>query len=171
MLEVPINIYVHCLILVTVLSAIFIYYISKVIKKEVNHALHQNISSVIHKLDTSMIPHDVKEKLKKFFENVDLKKAFNKDSPTTTLNNDWLFTTIPMVVGLLYLGLFVLLYMLRFAQVELPDMMEILKINIITFAFIGIVEYIFFTRVASKYIPVPPSLIARTFLQDVKNIL
>ena len=40
--------------------------------------------------------------------------------------------------------------------------------NIIIFVFIGTIEFIFFTKVASKYIPVTPDLLSKTILERLK---
>ena len=43
--------------------------------------------------------------------------------------------------------------------------------NIVTFLFIGIVEYLFFVNVAFKYIPAPPSLLTASFVNKFKSEL
>ena len=43
--------------------------------------------------------------------------------------------------------------------------------NVILFALIGVVEYLFFTRVASKYIPTSASFISASLIDSVKNQL
>jgi hypothetical protein len=45
----------------------------------------------------------------------------------------------------------------------------ILKENIITFMFVGLVEYLFFTQIAFKYIPAPPSTMVSTLVNAFKE--
>ena len=49
---------------------------------------------------------------------------------------------------------------------------EIFIENIVIFAFVGLIEYLFFTQIASKYIPVTPDVAGTTILQRIDdNIL
>ena len=41
--------------------------------------------------------------------------------------------------------------------------------NVIIFSITGIIEYLFFMNVASKYIPVTPDIISNTMLERVKQ--
>ena len=48
---------------------------------------------------------------------------------------------------------------------------HILIENTIVFILIGIVEYMFFTKVAIKFIPTPPSLLVNTLIDTIKQQL
>ena len=41
--------------------------------------------------------------------------------------------------------------------------------NILTFTFVGMIEIMFFIKIASKYIPAPPSLVYKAFLESMKK--
>jgi hypothetical protein len=46
---------------------------------------------------------------------------------------------------------------------------KIVLINLITFACVGIIEYLFFTNVAIKYVPTPPSTLVKSFYKNIKT--
>ena len=171
MLELTINIYVHCLILLSVLSCIFVFYVSKIVRTAVNTEIHHNITNLIKKLDLSSITKEYKTKILNALESTNLHKIYGSDTESTTNNNKWLFTTIALIVGLFYFTMIASLTLLSMNKVVLPDLYEIGKMNAIIFGCIGVVEYLFFTRIAVKYIPAPPSMIAKTVLEDVRKII
>jgi hypothetical protein len=41
--------------------------------------------------------------------------------------------------------------------------------NIIIFIFVGAIEYIFFTNIAMKYIPSPPTLLVKTLITALQK--
>ena len=48
---------------------------------------------------------------------------------------------------------------------------EILIENGITFVFVGVIEYWFFSTYAFKYVPMPASLISSTTIDNIKHLL
>ena len=48
-------------------------------------------------------------------------------------------------------------------------MSYIIKENIIIFISIGIIEFLFFTKVSSKYVPILPVQISTTVLERIKE--
>ena len=44
---------------------------------------------------------------------------------------------------------------------------DILIENGLTFFFVGIIEYLFFTKVALNFVPTKPSLLVNTFFDDI----
>ena len=42
--------------------------------------------------------------------------------------------------------------------------------NFIIFSITGIIEYLFFIKVASKYNPIPPNMLLNTVLNKIKKI-
>jgi hypothetical protein len=47
---------------------------------------------------------------------------------------------------------------------------EVVIENLITFTFVGIVEFMFFKHIAFKFIPVAPSFISQQFLEKVQKL-
>jgi hypothetical protein len=48
---------------------------------------------------------------------------------------------------------------------------EILLENTFTFLLVGVLEFVFFTKIASQYIPAPPTLMLKTVIDTLKTNL
>jgi hypothetical protein len=97
-------------------------------------------------------------------------KLFSKeDDKRAKINNQILFymkmTNILIVIMLILFTY----YLLKTKNITIEEIKHLLFENILTFIFIGVIEYFFFTRVALKFIPAPPSLIAKSFITELKN--
>ena len=90
---------------------------------------------------------------------------FSKEDYTRkSINNEVFFyikfTNILLVV---FLILFVF-YLLKTKTLNKEQISEVCLENVLTFMLVGIIEFLFFTNVAMKYIPSEPSLIFTSFI-------
>jgi len=90
---------------------------------------------------------------------------FSKEDYTRkSINNEVFFyikfTNILLVVFLL---LFVF-YLLKTKTLNKEQISEVCLENVLTFMLVGVIEFLFFTNVAMKYIPSEPSLIFTSFI-------
>lgn len=99
-------------------------------------------------------------------------KIFKKDDSTREKNNNQVFFYIKFVnVLLVSFLLFFAYYIYVNKTITINDFKVIILENILTFIGVGVVEYLFFTNVASKYIPVVPSQLYELFITTLKNNL
>lgn len=210
-MPMAINISVHVLILFTILSMLFMFYISKVarnaLNKEISHGLgdavdagfaainkninqnlnagygnspmldkisnmHPEIANAVQKMkatgrvDVSKIGHslngDLVDKLRKSYEKVD---------KTVETHNNWLFNSIIITNVSLFIFVTMLIVILLYQCEQCIPIKHILLENAVTFFFVGIIEYFFFTKIAVKYIPSKPSLIVNSFFDSVEKQL
>lgn len=91
-----------------------------------------------------------------------------KPSRETIINNQWLYFT-----GFLYIiFLLVLLVTIFLTSMYFGHMIPIEHIflkNMILFLFVGIIEYEFFTRIISKYVPLKPSDAIRFLNESIQK--
>lgn len=166
------NISVHVAILLLILSLFFMFYVSKIssaaINKEVGDDINKFLGPVIQKQVGSnpyvanlinKIPFD---KVQTFYSGPDF---------VSTLNNSWLFKLIIFINVAIILAIIYTVFLLRNACGICIPVKDILITNAVIFFFIGIVEYLFFTHIAVKFIPVKPSVIINAFIDDTKNVL
>ena len=86
-------------------------------------------------------------------------------------HNKWVkFLSIILIVFLI-IGLIVTIIILQFSCNKCTGINSIILENIITFIFIGIVEYLFFTKVAFKYVPSPPSTLVTSLFKGFSDNL
>ena len=153
-----VNYFTHALILFTFLSILFIFYISDVTRNafitEISHLIHtafDNVPKVSNKLDLSS-----------------LINAYSKPDKTADLHNKLLFKSLGIINLILWILFIVIIYILKLSYTEL-DMTHILIENAIIFSIIAIVEYLFFTNIALKFVPVEPSFIKKQLINILKK--
>jgi hypothetical protein len=99
-------------------------------------------------------------------------KLFSKEDDKRAKINDQILFYMKMTNILIVIMLILFTYyLLKTKNVFLEEVKYLLFENILTFIFIGVIEYFFFTRVALKFIPAPPSLIAKSFMTALNKDL
>lgn len=166
-----VNVFTHVLILFIFLTAFFILFVSKLTKDmfetEISHLIDGSIDVMLRSLDD-----DTKKKLVLFTNAVPLEKLINKykdPSEYVLEHNKWvgLSAMTAALVGIIILVL--ILYVLYNTCGRCVPLKEILLENVIVFACVGVVEYLFFTRIALKFVPAPPSLLVSSLINKFKS--
>jgi hypothetical protein len=172
-----INISLHVFILFTFLTVFFFAFISKLSKKSINDALGGIIDKQVGNLLTNVDTWD-KKIAPKTYPNIkwaEVNKLATKieanaqgELPEIVANNKKLKIIGWMMIGGLLLLLIGMYVYFRFVKKYDVNIGHIFAGNAIIFAFIGIIEFLFFTKIASKYIPVTPDFVATTLLERIK---
>jgi len=166
-----INCILHIVILFTILGTFFIYYISHVeeraFQKEINNLVDNELKPSLDQLSP-----DNKLRLQQILQQLPLKTLelpYQKSSKYVQINNEWLRSRIWLVVGFGFtiLGALLLMYYIR-CRGKL-DFVGVLVENIIIFIIVGAIEITFFLNIATKYVPVQPSLMTNVFVSHVKD--
>jgi len=164
-----INLILHSLILFTFLTLFFTFFISKVSTQVFNdeisnlteHSLGDKINSIkdntLVKNTMDILPID------KLIAN------YEKPDKAADMSNKGLLNTVFFVNILLWLGLIIVIILLKYNCNSELNIKEILLENAAIFSVVGIIEYFFFTRIALKFVPVQPSFISKQFLESVKS--
>lgn len=96
---------------------------------------------------------------------------FSKEDITRQSINDEIFFYIKFTNILLIVFLIsFLFYLVNNNLLNIDQIKHICLENILTFILVGIVEFLFFTNVAIKYIPTYPSLMFTSFYEDLKKL-
>jgi hypothetical protein len=154
--EFGVNLYLHSVILSTILANLFHSVVSKVERGAIQDQLRDVIGKAVAQVDPAIFSPQQRQQILAVDENA----VYAGDAPTTTLNNDWLFGSTFTVVGLLWATWVLTLWFLYNSRM-LPDVAHVLKENLFVFTLVGVVEILFFLNVALKYIPVPPSTLSK----------
>lgn len=163
-----INVAMHVLILFTILSLFFMLYIAPVER----HALENEIEDQIEDLISSNTVHvsdDMRKILRSDTVN-NIKEVYSKPHKIMEQHNSWLFTSIIMTNVAMFLLVTISTLLLIYQCNQCIPIGHVMLENLITFIFVGFVEYLFFTRVALKYIPTPPSTIVNRVVERLKEI-
>jgi hypothetical protein len=162
---------VHALILFTFLTSFFLLYVSKLSVNE----LKEQLSNLIEN-DLGQMIRENKNKHKNLLEGPlnmlpykKLKEYYSKKDPFQEMNNSWLKESLIITNLSLFIIVIGSIFLISYICSLKVDIMELIQINVLTFLGIGIVEYLFFTRVALNYVPTPPSLLLDTIINNTKN--
>ena len=161
------NILVHVIILFSFLSIFFFMYISRVeseaFKNELGDMIRDRLNDILtENPDITLGLVELKPYIERFIV------KYSTESKESMQRNIML-KFLAVFTVLIILG--IILTIVITVSIECKEKIhigEIIVENIIIFTFIGMVEYMFFTRVASKYIPVMPSLMINTILDTIK---
>jgi hypothetical protein len=97
---------------------------------------------------------------------------FSKQDPTRKQLNDYVFFYTNIINAVLILTIILFgFYLRKTNSMGMDEMKLIFFENILTFVCVGVVEYLFFTKIALKFIPAPPSTMYRSFVNSLKKHL
>lgn len=168
------NISVHVLILFTFLTIFFFVYVSKLSSDSINNALTHTIRTQmdtmlnkLDELDTKIQKYDIPWKdIDKMA--IDISDKAQDDLPEIIANNKKLkIQSFYMITFLFVVLIGIICYYKFYKKVDI-NLKYILVENLIFFIFIGIIEALFFIKIASKYIPVTPDFVSTTLLDRLK---
>lgn len=159
-----INLVVHSLFLFAFLTAFYFLYGSKVAE----NGFKNNIHNVIVKQSQRFKGYS------STLENVPLDRleSYYSSHPDeyVTEHNMWVRYLAYGIIALFVVVLFLISYILHSVCGICINFKTIILENVIVFACIGIIEYLFFTRVAQKYSP-SSATITRGFLAQIQQEL
>ena len=163
--DLGLEIVLHVMILLTFLSIFYIYYISEISK----NSFDKEIGSNIDKLAKKAVEYDKEKKYLSHVPYDDLLKIFEGESDYLKTQNLWLFGSLKAVLITMWIVFIGFIFLLKNSCGSEIDIMSLVKNNAATFILIGIVEYMFFTRVAVKFIPIAPSVLVKSFFSELKQ--
>jgi hypothetical protein len=167
------DIALHVLILFTFLTIFFFAYVSKLEKQTLDNtvsgAINDNTNNFLNNVDSIT---------KKYSVNVDwnavnniadeLIKNSQGEVPEIKSNNEKLFRGSIIAISVAFVLFISTVVFLKYYLGYDIHIGHILLMNVIIFSITGLIEYLFFTNVASKYIPVTPDVISKTMLERAK---
>ena len=166
------NFLMHMMILTLILSFLFFAVIVPKEKSALQHEFRESIRSGIRPLLEEGEP------LRDVVDTIPQEVLISAYSVYTSGENFVLDAlnartrSIAILLDVFAVVLFVACYMgIRYSCGFCSAMVELAVENVITFLVIGVVEYAFFTRVAVRYIPTPPSFFVVTLKSKLMDVL
>jgi hypothetical protein len=175
--DLIINILIHVTILFAFLYFFFFLFISKkaeeVLNNNISNICDDNLPDILSDLDSKYGDKinwkELKEECQNIHDNPNQKINENIDQNNTYYKNLGIYISIGLFLITISYYIYVVYY-----QKETIAIKNILIENFFTFLLIGAIEYIFFVKTASNYIPCYPTSIGGIVLerikQNIKNI-
>ena len=174
-ISLGLNITFHIFILFVFLSVLYFTVIAPLSKKAFQHELDKQIkiseASLMHQLSDSNRKYitDLVQTNKTYVDR--LKDSYSVTSDIVKERNSWIKISSYSISGCLLVIIILGISIVNYTCDRKLPIKDILIENIISFVLIGIVEFLFFTKIAFKYIPVPPSQLTKTLIESFKDNL
>ena len=175
-LSLTLNVVMHVAILMAILTIFFDLVISKTIKtafsEEINNAISENLPGALDKANVSSNGQacTALKSVSKPNGPVDKLKEYYKEPSAEVTNNNRYVTDTALGLSVSMAIMFCIIYtLLRISCGYCMTLPTLLLENFIIFIFVGAVEYFFFMEVATKYVPVAPSLLVESFINNLKE--
>lgn len=169
-LDFSTNVYLHVVILFTILGILYMKLISKVSSDEVNNQISDLATDNIDKFYDKLSPEN-KSNAKTILNNLPLErlsKLYYQEDPVRAYNNENVFRSIRMTIVLFIIILLIIIVVAKLLCHNIP-MKHLIIENIVIFIFVGIVEFSFFKYIILKYVPIQPSFISTYMLEKLKS--
>ena len=169
-INLGVDIFLHILILFTFLTLFFFFYISVLEKQNLdnttNNLITQNTENVLDQMN------EWQNKLNTLNPNLNVNIDWNKlNTLSDNMINDYydkLFKGSIIAIICLFMLFTSVVIILKFIFKYDIDLKHILIMNIIIFSITGLMEFLFFQFIASKYVPVNPTDVSEEVIQQIK---
>ena len=167
------NIMLHSIILLTFLTVFFFVIISVQEKNALQNELEYLIKTSLIKALQKISRNELVDKIKNIIPQLDsIKKLYSTDTSFTTERNLLVkFTSVFFIILLVTILLTIIFTLVAGCDKNMKGLKFIIVENVVIFMFIGIIEYIFFTRIAIRYVPSSPSLLISVIIDKLNDQL
>ena len=165
------NILMHISLLMTILSMLFFTVIMPAERNALKNEIENGLSTFLTPLLTPGSPFAiVLDNIPTSLLKQSLQGFNTPDFYISDMNERLVAQAVTMcvILVLMFVGSYVAL---RFSCGFCPEIVSLILENLCTFAFVGIIEYLFFTRVALHYVPTLPSFFVTSILEETKTLL
>ena len=156
------DVLIHIFILASILSVFFLFVIVPIEKNELNNQVNSNIEdglkTIMQQIKKSglIAKSDTKEFLNR------IQTYYSGESEVNNTYNEGIISSLLIVLGFILFSIVSVYLIYKQSCGRCPHIGSLIGENILLFLIIGIIEYIFFIKIASTYIPVKPTLIKET---------
>lgn len=152
----------HVIILSTILTAMFHLVIVNLTRDALKREITDTIKNLkLYNISPSSLGYIIPNEFVKKLEN----RTNLPDKTVQALN----FSVTQLAISWIIMLVICFALIAILTKISLKQLAYITLENIVTFAFVGVIEVMFFYFVAFKYIPAPPSTMAKTFKQSFAN--
>ena len=161
-----IDIYIHILLVITVLSLAFWLFLSKIETKSLQGEVKDQLGKIIDNFN----PTDTTKKTLKLVDYDEILKLYNgKPSREIIDYNDSLLKFNIIIIITLLLSFIMIWVVLKINCGKEVPVGKIFLENIGLFILVGLIEVLFFKEIATKFIPVEPSFIMKTVKDNITD--
>ncbi len=157
------SVYLHLFLLFVFLSIFFWTVISKTESRAINNEMTRSIKAGLKnfKLPNNYVTESNGSYLLGLYKGKDR---------TVERNNNQLLEMNFSIAIIIFIGLLATIFVRYVFCGKLFDIFEVLSENALILIIVGAIEYYFFTRIASKYVPVKPSYLPQVVKEKLNSM-
>lgn len=165
------SVVLHVLLLFIFLTIFFWTVISKAESKSLYNELNNTIDkgfkniNVMSTLEEKGIPKSKISDIKKYFNNY-----FSNENIAYENNNKQILTLNIVIIVLITFSLLSMIFVRYLLCGKSINILEIIGENILVLLLVGAIEYFFFIKIASKFIPVKPSYLTEVVKKHIEKL-
>ena len=136
---------------------------------------------VVAKLERENLQNEMEDGIKKGLDNITnyptnpvlseqlttMTKLYEKENEADKVYNQGLIYQCLTILVLLLFGLVCVFLTMRWSAHKCPNLGRIVLQNLLLFGAIGVIEFLFFQHIASKFVPVMPSYMAEVIKEEL----
>lgn len=151
----------HIFTLSLILGLFFFFVVAKLerenLQNEMENGIKKGLDSVTNYPKNSTLAADLET----------MTKLYNEENEADKVYNQGLVYQCLTILVLLLFGLICVFLTMRWSAHKCPNLGRIIGQNLLLFGAIGIIEFLFFQHIASKFIPVMPSYMAEVISEEI----
>jgi hypothetical protein len=151
----------HIFTLCLILGLFFFFVVSKLerenLQDQMENAVKKGIDSINNYPKNANLAADLETMSKLYSEENEADKVYNQGLIYQSL----------IILSLLLFGLVCVFLTMRWSAHKCPNLGQIVLQNLLLFGSIGVIEYLFFQHIASKFIPVMPSYMTEVISEEL----
>jgi hypothetical protein len=170
------NIALHVTFLFLFLSVFFIKYVKNIesvaLNNEIDHIINNAFKNITNNDNIKQTINTIKDYnntnssyIFDYYKNIFNQDDQERNSVNTTIINSIVHIDVLLVFVLI---LFVII-LIKTNSISLITIVHVIGENILTFILVGIVEYLFFTKIALNYVPSLPSNMYTSILANLQS--
>ena len=152
--EFVLDAFFHIFVLCLILGLFFFFVVAELerenLQKEMQNGIKEGIDSIKNYPSNQVLSEDL----------LTVSNLYEDENEADKVYNQGLINQCLIILFLLAFGLFCVWLTMKLSAHKCPNLHRIILQNLLLFGSIGVIEYLFFINIASKFIPVMPSYMA-----------
>lgn len=158
--EFVLDAFFHIFTLCLILGLFFFFVVAKLERENLQNEMENGIKKGLESFNPS--------KNTTLADNLTtLSKIYDEEDEADKVYNQGLVYLCLTILCLLLFGLISVFLTMRWSAHKCPNLGKIILQNLLLFGAIGVIEYLFFQHIASKFVPVMPSYMAEVISDEI----
>ena len=163
--EFVLDAFFHIFTLSLILGLFFFFVVAKLerenLQNEMENGIKKGLDSINNYPNGSAADIELANKLDV------MANLYKDDNEADKVYNQGLIYQCIIILSLLAFGLISVFLTMRWSSHKCPNLGRIVLQNLLLFGAIGVIEFLFFQHIASKFVPVMPSYMAEVITQEL----